>query len=474
MKKGTIRHSIAKTLILSALLLFSCSQFAVAQEDNGDQSKKSEQSSQEKPKSGDQEKSKSGDKEKSSSGDEASAAADMKGDPKVGKDLFNTNCASCHKRYQRMTGPELHGVTEKYDREWLYEWIHNSQEMIKSGDEQAVKIYEEYNQTVMTAFPGLSEKQIDDILAYVEQPKPEPQANVAGKGGGGTSTGGGGVSTSVILGILIFVLALLVIILVLVNKTLNNFAQQSGLETPKPKPKGKPVWKVVVENQFVMILISIFFLLGSAYFAYGFMMQVGVDQGYAPVQPIHYSHRIHAGTNAIQCKYCHSSARVSKHSGIPSLNVCMNCHMQIQEVSKETGAASEEYSKEFYDGEIQKLYDAVGWDPSMQDYTGETKPVKWVRIHNLPDFAYFNHSQHVTVGGIACQKCHGPVAEYEVMKQYAPLTMGWCIDCHRETKVKMDGNGYYKKIHDQLSKKYGVEELTAAQMGALECGKCHY
>ena len=191
-----------------------------------------------------------------------------------------------------------------------------------------------------------------------------------------------------------------------------------------------------------------------------------------PIQPIHYSHRIHAGDNEIDCKYCHSSARTSKHSGIPSLNVCMNCHKTISEVAPET--ATEDYSKEFYDGEIAKLYDAVGWNPAEQDYTGEEKPVKWVRIHNLPDFAYFNHSQHVTVAGIQCQKCHGPIQEMEVVYQDAPLTMGWCINCHRETNVRMEGNEYYEKIHEELSKKYGVEELTVAQMGGLECAKCHY
>jgi hypothetical protein len=100
--------------------------------------------------------------------------------------------------------------------------------------------------------------------------------------------------------------------------------------------------------------------------------------------------------------------------------------------------------------------------------------VKWVRIHNLPDFVYFNHAQHVEVGEIACEKCHGPVEEMEIMYQYSPLTMGWCINCHRETNVKVESNEYYTKIHEALSKKYGVEKLTVAQMGGLECGKCHY
>jgi len=212
----------------------------------------------------------------------------------------------------------------------------------------------------------------------------------------------------------------------------------------------------------------------SAYFVYGYLMQVGVDQGYEPVQPIHYSHRIHAGVNKIECKYCHSSARVSKHSGIPSLNVCMNCHKSISEVADATQAEGlAEYGVD-YNEQIGKLYKATGWDPDKQAYSGKTEPVKWVRIHNLPDFAYFNHSQHVMVGGVACQKCHGPVEEMEIMYQYSPLTMGWCINCHRETNIKVEGNEYYEKIHEQLSKKYGVNKLTAAQMGGLECGKCHY
>merc|ERR1711916_290566 len=106
------------------------------------------------------------------------------------------------------------------------------------------------------------------------------------------------------------------------------------------------------------------------------------------------------------------------------------------------------------DKEIQKIYEAAGWDPETLTYTGEEKPIKWIRIHNLPDFAYFNHSQHVTVAGVACQKCHGPVQEYDMMRQYSPLTMGWCINCHRETNVDLKGTEYYEKIHKELAEKY--------------------
>ena len=397
------------------------------------------------------------------------------GDPAKGKELFNSLCAACHKPYQRVVGPALHGVVGKYDGdfEWLYSWIKNSQKLIKSGDSRANAIYEEYNKTAMNAFPQLSNQDIDNILAYVEQPKPEPKvavdaAPVAGSGGQGNQ-----VSTDLILAILSFVLLLLVVILYLVNKTLNRFAEANGVKIEE-KPKGKPLWKAYAENGFLVLVTAVIFLLGTAWFGYGYLMQVGVDQGYEPIQPIHYSHRIHAGENKIECKYCHSSARVSKHSGIPSLNVCMNCHKQIAEVAPETQAKGEEEFNVDYNAEIAKLYESVGWDQETRSYTGDSKPVKWIRIHNLPDLVYFNHSQHVTVGQIECQQCHGPVQEMEVMYQNAPLTMGWCINCHRETNVKVKDNGYYTKIHEELSKKYNVEEFTAADMGGIECGKCHY
>ncbi|MEZ4803341.1 MAG: cytochrome c3 family protein [Gelidibacter sp.] len=394
----------------------------------------------------------------------------QEGDPAKGKALFNANCAACHKLDKPMTGPALRNVEalleeEGKDRQWIYDWVHNSAGVLKSGDAYANALFKEYNNTAMTAFPQLSTEDIDNILAYTaEVPKEEPgekltqappvQANSSNK---------------LILGALAILFGLLAIALILVRRTLSRFAEAKGIPVPH-KEKGTPIWKAFVHNQFLVLVTCIFLLLASGYFIYGYLMQVGVDQGYEPVQPIHYSHRIHAGDNGIDCKYCHSSARVSKTSGIPSLNVCMNCHKSISEVAATT--ATEDYSKEFYDAQIQKLYDAVGWDG--QNYTGTPQPVKWVRIHNLPDFAYFNHSQHVSVGGIECQTCHGPVETMEVMSQFSPLTMGWCINCHRETNVKVENNEYYTKIHEQLSKKYGVDKLTVAQMGGIECGKCHY
>lgn len=393
-------------------------------------------------------------------------------DIQKGKSLFNTNCAACHKLKKRAVGPALAGVSAKYDREWLYSWIKNSTAMVKSGDAQAVAIYEEYNGSVMTSFPQLSNEDMDNILAYTDYTPPAPAASAMPAAVSAES--GGGFTNDLILAVLLLVLAALVTMLFLVNKTLNKIAAANGVElVKKEKWKRTPLWKAYAQNPFLVFVTVIFLLLSSAYVGYSYLMQVGIDQGYMPIQPIHYSHKIHAGDNQIECKYCHSSARVSKHSGIPSLNVCMNCHMNIAEYNGEEDL-EKGYTKEFYTNEIKKLYKAVGWDEATQSYSGETEPVKWVRIHNLPDFVYFNHAQHVSVAGIDCQKCHGPVEEMEILYQHSPLTMGWCINCHRETNVNVKDNGYYTKIHEELSKKYGVEKLTAAQMGGLECGKCHY
>ena len=395
-------------------------------------------------------------------------------DIQKGKSLFNANCAACHKLKKRAVGPALAGVSAKYDKEWLYSWIKNSTAMVKSGDAQAVAIYEEYNGSVMTSFPQLSNEDIDNILAYTDYTPPPSPTAIAMTNAPPNDSGGSSFTNDLILLVLMLVLAALVTMLFLVNKTLNKIAAANGVEIIKKEKRNRtPLWKDYVQNSFLVFVTVILLLLSSAYVGYSYLMQVGIDQGYMPIQPIHYSHKIHSGDNQIECKYCHSSARVSKHSGIPSLNVCMNCHMNIAEYNGDEDL-EKGYTKDFYTNEIKKLYKAVGWDESTQSYTGETQPVKWVRIHNLPDFVYFNHAQHVSVAGIDCQKCHGPVEEMEIMYQHSSLTMGWCINCHRETNVNVKDNGYYTKIHEELSKKYGVDKLTVAQMGGLECGKCHY
>ena len=400
-----------------------------------------------------------------------SLSISQEADIQAGKNLFNANCAACHKLNKKAVGPALSGVTEKYDKDWLYSWIRKGSQMIKDGDPQAVAIWEEYNRAVMTNYPQFSNEQIDNILAYTNFTPPAPVNTALSTTE--TVSQGSNVSLNLILLVSILIFTILIVMLFLVQRTLIKIANASGVKIEsEPKKNITPLWETIIKNQFLIFIMVVGLLLSSAYFTYGYLMQIGIDQGYAPIQPIHYSHKIHAGANQIECKYCHSSARVSKHSGIPALNVCMNCHEYIGDYNGEEDLENG-YTKDFYTNEIKKLYSAVGWDEENQVYTGNTKPVKWVRIHNLPDFVYFNHAQHAQVAKIECQTCHGPVEEMEIMYQYSPLTMGWCIDCHRESNVDKD-NEYYQKVHDELSKKYGVEKLTVAQLGGIECAKCHY
>lgn len=361
------------------------------------------------------------------------------GDAKAGKGLFNANCAACHKLDKKLVGPALGKISERRELEWLKAWIKDNNALRASGDADAIEIFEEYKGSPMTSFPQLSDGDIVNIVAYLDA-DPVKKAGAAVVAVQEVKEEG---SSAWISYIVLLVIAGIIIYIYFKS-----------------------------ENGFLKIVATIVLLFNLAYFGFTALMNIGVDQDYQPVQPIAFSHRIHAGDNNIDCQYCHSSAKNSKTSGIPSVNVCMNCHKNIGEVADETATA--EHSKAFYDGEIQKLYKAAGWDSDKLEYTGETEPIVWTRIHNLPDFAYYNHSQHVIVGGLKCQKCHGPVEEMEEVYQYSPLTMGWCIDCHKETKVKMEGNGYYKNIHEDLSKKYGVDKVTVAQMGGKECGKCHY
>lgn len=414
---------------------------------------------------------------------------DTSGDAAKGKDLFKANCAACHKLDGKLVGPPLGGITEKKSAEWLHKWIKNSKALIDAGDKDAIAIFEEYNKVPMLAYDGiLSDGDIDNVLAYIADPSKAEAATPAATDTPATATPDtatasadtpaaaptapkGKGSLALVLGIASAALLLIFLAIVFkTNREIKRLAKENNQEEYLKQSKYYPLWNVFVKNKIITIVVGLLLFFTSTYFAYGYLMQVGIDQGYQPIQEIHYSHKIHAGDNQIDCKFCHSAARTSKTAGIPSLNVCMNCHKTIDEY---TGPVTEQYTKEFYDGEIQKLYDAVGWDSENMAYTGVQKPVKWTRIHNLPDHVYFNHSQHVTVAGVACQQCHGDVQTMEVVEQHAPLTMGWCINCHRTTDVN-DANPYYEKIHEQLAKKYGKEKLTIAELGGLECGKCHY
>ncbi len=389
---------------------------------------------------------------------------------KEGKKLFKSLCASCHKLNKKLVGPALGGVEERRENDWLKAWIKDNAALRKSGDKEAIAIYEEYKGSNMTAFPQLTDKNIDDILYYTTV--------------GEITTGGGGTKVvveppkDVAPKWLIYILAAAIVVaFLIIGSLLKTISELKGApKTPGLLGSTAELWAGIKKNTFLHVLFVIFAALMTAYFLFGTLFKVGVDTGYQPIQPIAFSHKIHAGDNKIDCQYCHSAAKHSKHSGIPSVNVCMNCHKNISEVAEDTKVIMDgvALTKKELDGEIQKIYDAAGWDADKLEYTGNTKPIKWVRIHNLPDFAYYNHSQHVTVAGLKCQKCHGPVEEMDEVYQYSPLTMGWCIDCHKETKVDLKGNEYYAKIHKELAEKYGVEQVTIAQLGGKECGKCHY
>lgn len=385
---------------------------------------------------------------------------------KAGRKIFKQLCSSCHKLDKKLIGPALGGVTERRENEWLKKWIRNNAEFRASGDADAIAIYEEYNGSNMQAFPQLSDEDIDNILYYTEVGELDKKAGPGVVGVAPVAK----ESPSWLIWLMAGAIIALFMVIAALLKTISEL--KGAPKTPGIIGNTKELWQGLKRNTFLHVSGTIMTLFIIAYFGFGALFSVGVDQGYQPVQPIAFSHKIHSGENKIDCQYCHSSAKHSKHSGIPSVNVCMNCHVGIAEVSEETKLAG--YSTAQINGEIQKIYEAAGWDPEKFEYTGEQKPIKWVRIHNLPDLVYFNHSQHVTAGGLKCQQCHGPVEEMEEMYQYSPLTMGWCIDCHRETKVDLKGNEYYEKIHKELADKYGVEQVTVAQLGGLECGKCHY
>ena len=374
-----------------------------------------------------------------------------------GEKLFKQNCTACHMMTEaKLVGPGLKGVTDKYEREWLIKWIRNSQELIASGDERAIKIFEEYNKSVMTAF-DFSDDEFSDLLAYLENP-PEPEVIASASNDNVENTK---MSSSTKLMIIALILVTIVFLLVSLK---NSLKSALGQETETIPETLIGQYYLFISNNINVVFAASVFAIVMLKFTYDGLMGVGVTTNYAPLQPIEFSHKVHAGMNGIDCNYCHSSARKSKHSGIPSANVCMNCHTYISEGTN-TGTA-----------EIQKIYDAVGFDPASRTYIEgyEQKPIEWIRIHNLPDHAYFNHSQHVVAGGLECQDCHGPVEEMDVLYQYSELTMGWCIECHRETEVQMEGNNYYTHLHEQLKEKYKGEKITVDKMGGLECAKCHY
>ncbi|OON69203.1 cytochrome C [Hymenobacter sp. CRA2] len=388
-------------------------------------------------------------------GDAAAVAA--------GDALFKGNCAQCHAVNDVVVGPALAGIDQRRPLPWIIKWVKNSSKMVASGDEYAVKLFNQYQKQQMPNF-ALSDEEITSIVAYVksqtgpgagtkqEQGGSPDQGAQANQGGaaGADDAAGAGKYVNVVLIVLIVVLIVLVVTLVIIANIMKDVLRgRKDLDGRDVELLDqKTDWMGILKSGWFKGVVGTLFVLVVLYESIQGIMAVGLTQGYQPAQPIAFSHKLHAGEHQINCAYCHTSVYKSKSANIPSANICMNCHSQIKTTSPE----------------IKKIYRAIQ----------RQQPIQWVRIHNLPDLAYFNHSQHTQVGGIECQTCHGPIQNMDVVYQYSALTMGWCINCHRETPLNTKGNGYYDnlvKLHDEAN---ASAPFTVSSNGGTECSKCHY
>ena len=394
-----------------------------------------------------------------------------------GQALFKANCSSCHKPDKDFTGPALKGARDREpDKDWVFKWVANTTSMVES-DPYAKGLKAKFG-SVMTPFPQLKKEEITAILDWADKYTP------GGDGKTPTTTTAPEGDSSLIFGILTLVLALVGFILLQVNSNLRKLSdEREGIRRSEPVPFYK-------NKSYIMVGILVLFAVGGYYTING-AIGLGRMQDYQPVQPIYYSHKVHAGTNQISCLYCHGGAQDSKHANIPSVNVCMNCHKGINKYEGEDKLVREDGVAVDGTAEIQKLYAYAGWNPTTKQYNPDTngdglpdgaQPIEWVKIHNLPDHVYFNHSQHVKVGKQQCQTCHGNIQEMPEVHQFAELSMGWCINCHRETKVDFynketgEGNKFYsiyEKFHNDL-KNHKMDSVTVESIGGTECQKCHY
>lgn len=354
-------------------------------------------------------------------------------------------CTACHKLGEKLIGPNLLGVTERRTEEWIYSFIRNSQAMIQAGDPIAVELWEEYNKIPMASY-DFTDEQLKAILDFIEAYDPSQpvvyesaEQEVATEGAETAEehaeleeflfeheTFGPGNTRPTFI---IFTLLLLFGIVDLV------------------------VTKIIRARfiHIIVILVSVF-VMGEI--VYVEAKALGRQEGYSPDQPVWFSHKIHAGQNKIDCMYCHHTAMESKSAGIPGTNVCMNCHNVVRNGAI-TGTE-----------EIAKVIES--WE------TGA--PIEWVRVHNLPDHAFFSHAQHVNAGKRECQECHGPVEKMDRIVQVENLGMGWCINCHRRSEVQFEENGFYKeyvRYHEELESGLRTR-VTVEDIGGNNCQTCHY
>lgn len=394
----------------------------------------------------------------------ATPTAASGGDAEKGKALFTNNCAQCHAvTEEKVVGPGLKGVeTRTPGKDWLHKWIRNSSAVISSGDAYAVQVFNANGKIQMSSFPNLTDADIDGILAYIKGSGAPATATVGNgkaqeQGGGGASVGNASASSgpselftfvlAALLVVMLLVLGVLLVIVTILSKAVNTPGAATDAQAVPFMSRLKTGMTNVVGNSTIRSVVIYLFLFIATKESIDGLYGIGIQQGYAPKQPIAYSHKLHAGQYKIDCNYCHVGVNKGKSATIPSANICMNCHGVIKKESPE----------------IQKIYAAIE----------QNKPIEWVRVHNLPDFAYFNHAQHVNVGNVQCTTCHGEVEKMEVMEHRSSLTMGWCIDCHRKTEVNTKDNAYYDKLV-ALHRKESKEPLKVANIGGLECSKCHY
>lgn len=442
----------------------------------------------------------------------------------AGKTLFKAQCNQCHAKDMKspLTGPALGGTQERwadYPKEDLYSWIRNSQALVSAGHPQAVAVWKEWKPVVMNPFPELTDAEIENVLGYINHVYTGADKAVAGTGPVGpvcVTPDEAANDNKLMFGVLFLILAILAVVLAKIISNLNYLKES---EEGNKLARRKTLRDILTSKGVVGLVTFVLVVLG-AFTTVNNAINLGRQQGYAPEQPIKFSHAVHACEQKIECQYCHDGARRSKHSVIPAANTCMNCHKAVKNGSRygtaeltkiyasigynpNTDKYEEDY-EEMAEEDIMKIYkkwisaqavanDATSteaaaaaeeqWegivDALTDEVTGDTKiqgPIEWVKVHNLPDHVYYNHSQHVNVGKIECQQCHGKVEGMDVIQQYAPLSMGWCVNCHRQTDVQFADNEYYNsyKLYHEQMKNGERDAVTVEEVGGLECAKCHY
>jgi mono/diheme cytochrome c family protein len=415
-----------------------------------------------------------------------------------GEALFKSKCATCHQPLKNSTGPKLYQVRDKWasggaKEGSIYTWVNNWQTAAAS-DPYAAEV-SKWSPTAMSAFPDLKKEDIDAIFDWVDTQQ-EATNNTGGTAEEmtpGSKEGEEGEEEGSLSWIWIVMGVVFLVIILAVGgvrrqlKIVTSDESEGQGRLTYAEEFRAWAWKY----RLYVGLATLVLVISTVVALFQGLYRINVVEDYQPSQPIAFPHDRHAGVNGIDCKYCHNSVTKSKSAGIPSVNVCMNCHKQINGEEKP------------FAGEIKKIYEAAGWDVSSGagKYTGKTKPIVWNKVHVLPDHVYFNHSQHVVVGGIDCKQCHGDMTKMNETVKVQPveelnkiegnikltkptLTMGWCIECHGAKDVAL-GNGknaYYDEIHRRLMnndktlyRKYLKDgKVTVSELGGWECAKCHY